>query len=230
MALLAFLALLALAVTLGDLPGREIVGRWGAVQEVLASVGTFLGDSAVYLIPIGLVLLALPALRAGSHRVGVGLTQMWLWLLVAFVAIAGSGLAANILKHVVGRGRPLQFDDGALHFSPFTLSAKFASFPSGHATTAGALAVLLILTFGLRCWPVGLAFVAFVCASRVALGAHFLSDVLAGAAFGAAFALATARWFARRGLVFTERPDGWLEPRGASSIAALPVWRRHFRR
>ena len=70
------------------------------------------------------------------------------------------------------------------------------SFPSGHATTAVVFygAVLVVVALGplpavakvpalalLAAWGVG------ICWSRIALGAHFPSDVLGGALLGAAF-------------------------------------------
>ncbi|MCX8062383.1 MAG: phosphatase PAP2 family protein [Anaerolineales bacterium] len=59
------------------------------------------------------------------------------------------------------------------------------SFPSGHAARAILLAVLG-MGFGPPLWGVGLAIWApLVSLSRVALGLHYLSDILAGAALGA---------------------------------------------
>ena len=60
-------------------------------------------------------------------------------------------------------------------------------------------------------WP--LLFVALLVAmSRVIIGAHYPSDVLAGAAIGVGTALLMRRAFARRGIVFRETARG-VEPR-----------------
>ena len=45
--------------------------------------------------------------------------------------------------------------------------------------------------------------------TRVMVGAHYPSDVIAGLAFGAWFSLLTAIVFARCGLLFKLAPDGW---------------------
>lgn len=64
-------------------------------------------------------------------------------------------------------------------------------FPSGHATGAaafyGALAALLSVGTRARRYAAGAGLVAFVAFTRLALGVHYLGDVVAGALLGAAF-------------------------------------------
>lgn len=126
-----------------------------------------------------------------------------------FLAVAGSGIAVNILKPLFGRGRPRLIDvEGTFVFNPLTLGSSFASFPSGHATTAFAFAAALALMVPrLR---IGLyAIAALVALSRVIVGSHYLSDVIAGAALGAAFSYGLAHVFHARGLVFAVRKAQW---------------------
>jgi membrane-associated phospholipid phosphatase len=69
------------------------------------------------------------------------------------------------------------------------------SFPSAHATSTTAAAVL----FGaLIHKPLVPLLVPPMALSRLVLGVHYPSDVLAGSVLGAAVAVATRRW-ARRG-------------------------------
>ena len=60
--------------------------------------------------------------------------------------------------------------------------------PSGHASAAFAAAVAVGLVHPRLRWPL-VALASLIAISRVWLGVHYLSDVLAGAALGAAVAL-----------------------------------------
>jgi undecaprenyl-diphosphatase len=88
------------------------------------------------------------------------------------------------LKRAAGRRRPCAFEP---HCWATLLPPDQFSFPSGHTITAFAVALSLI-----HFYPdltVGLLFCALsVAASRILLGMHFLSDVVAGAAIGALLA------------------------------------------
>jgi undecaprenyl-diphosphatase len=116
--------------------------------------------------------------------------------LFAGLALGGSALLNVLAKHVYARPRP----DLWLSIAPETTY----SFPSGHAMgsmTLGAVAVLLAWRTRWR-WPVlaaGAVFVLLVGLSRVYLGVHYPSDILAG------WAAALAWTVACYGLVFSGR-------------------------
>jgi lipid A 4'-phosphatase len=98
-----------------------------------------------------------------------------------FASIAGSGIAADVLKVIFGRARPkLLFGANLYGFTWFGWNADHWSFPSGHAAT-----VVALLTALWCLWPSHLLFYmlvgAIVAASRVVVGAHFLGDAIAGA-------------------------------------------------
>lgn len=114
----------------------------------------------------------------------------WYWLAALVLTLPGGMLLNVLTKHAFGRERPSFIDP--------LLSLGSYSFPSGHVTAAtllyGVLAAFL-MTMIKASWPrvcvmlATLVVIALVALSRLYLGMHYLSDVLA------AFAQAVA-WFA----------------------------------
>jgi len=126
--------------------------------------------------------------------------------------VAGGGLLDSLLKNMIGRARPeLLQTNGAFYFRPFAFHADFASFPSGHSATAGAMAMSLALVFP-RLRPVFMPAGVLICLSRQWVGAHWASDTLMGWGVGIAFTLWLAHAFASRQLLFAYGSDGHLCP------------------
>jgi len=102
------------------------------------------------------------------------------------VAVGALGLAIyKWLKMRTARPRPYQVH-AAIRLGADPLDAF--SFPSGHTLHAAAFAILFTAYYPLL-GVVVLPFATLVAASRLALGLHYPSDVLAGAAIGSALAL-----------------------------------------
>jgi len=98
----------------------------------------------------------------------------------AFVAAVLSILLFIWLKRFAARPRPCQIEP---HCWATLLPPDQFSFPSGHTMTAFAVATPLLLFYPTL--TIGLLFCALsIAASRILLGMHFLSDVLAGALIG----------------------------------------------
>lgn len=195
-------------------------GAWRSFLKTLTSYG----EGVEILVASGAILIVcLAAPPEGlTRRVRAGLVEIGFAAAFAFVSVAGSGLAASFLKNLLGRARPEHvFGSTVFELHPAAFSAKYASFPSGHSTTAGATAMVLALLFPALRRPILIAGVA-VAVSRILLDAHFPADVVAGFGFGAAFTLTAAQALARRNLVFRQRPDGRLEPKAADRPANWP--------
>jgi undecaprenyl-diphosphatase len=129
-----------------------------------------------------------------ATRVGDG----WLWYAMGlailvlggksrFEALGAAGLASVLsillfvgLKRLTGRRRPCQIEP---HCWATLLPPDQFSFPSGHTMTAFAVAIPLSLFY--PSLAIGLLFCALsIAMSRILLGMHFLSDVMAGALIG----------------------------------------------
>lgn len=155
-----------------------------------------------------LVLVAAVALwRAGSRRLAV-------WAVVTTVSGAVLGV---LLKQLVQRARPA-FPD------PVAAAGSF-SFPSGHAVGSflGAAVLLLIALPVLRragraaAWALAVGVVLVTGFDRIALGVHFVSDVLAGWFVAAAVLVGTTTAFGTRGI--PRRSGDGVDPAGSRRFA-----------
>lgn len=116
-----------------------------------------------------------------------------------FAAVGGAGILVNILKVLFGRARPALAEvEGVFAFSPLTYGYLHASFPSGHATTAGAVGVAALVLAPRDGVAVALLMVP-IAISRAAVGAHYPSDIAAGFLLGGLFAYGVAALAARGG-------------------------------
>ena len=106
------------------------------------------------------------------------------WLLVGVGAVAAHA-AAIVIKLAVRRRRPHHPDIAINVGTPSALS-----FPSAHATSSTAAAMLLCRATRS---PLPLAAVPLMALSRLVLGVHYPTDVLTGMAVGAAVARVTGR-------------------------------------
>jgi membrane-associated phospholipid phosphatase len=179
-------------------------------------VATDVGLSAWYVYPSAALLLFIAVAdwrgmaRVGRRRV----VSLYAHAAFLFASVATAALTTQVLKTVFGRARPALFDEeGPVAFRFFQLPHLYASFPSGHSTTMGAVTMVLMLWFKPLRVPALIAGLCFAF-SRVVVLAHYPSDVVAGFTIGALVALTIARWLARRGVLF-----GYEE--GAAGLATL---------
>lgn len=114
-------------------------------------------------------------------------------LIVAGMIVAATLLAASGLKFVLRRQRPLTEYAAAMFFKTY-------SFPSGHAAAStscyGLVVYLLLISGEALLVTTGIVLIPIVLSigiSRIYLGAHFPTDVLAGWIFGL-LGLAAAIW------------------------------------
>jgi len=127
-----------------------------------------------------LVVAALLRWRTKSWRTGAYLV----------VTAFGAGLLTYTAKHFINVARPVPPESVSFDAEP--------GMPSGHVLMAAAMSVIVVYLLWSRVRSTGarvalaasgVMFVAIMAVSRLYLGAHWLSDVVAGAALGTAWAL-----------------------------------------
>jgi len=176
---------------------------------------TDLGKSGWFLWPTGILLLTLAVLNSlDLPRFSRGILAAFAVRLgFVFVAIGLPSLFATIIKNVIGRGRPFVAGSDIWAYQPLTWQARYASFPSGHATTAFAALVAIGAIFP-QARALMWIYAVLIGFSRVIITAHHPSDVIAGAIVGAGGAYLVCNWFAARRLGFAVSSDG--------SVHAMP--------
>ena len=170
---------------------------------------TDFGKGAWVLWPLGVAYLLLAALPLPATRMS---QKVYAAVMVRagflFASIGLTGLSVSLVKNMIGRARPGV--GGSLNpflFEPFHWAPAYASFPSGHGTTAFAVLAALGTLFP-RARTALLIYALIIAVSRVVLRAHYVSDVMVSAAFGIVGVILVRRWFAALRLGFGLAPDG----------------------
>ena len=210
-----YMFIIAMVVVLTMVVLDEPIGNyradWPQPLKNLARAFTDIGKSGWILAPSGVFMLGCYCLDWGGlqSRTRLLFAKLMAVSSYIFLSVGISGLLASSLKYAIGRGRPFIYDRvGAFEFRPFSLDAAFASFPSGHSTTAGALFAGIAIFFPALRFP-ALILGVWLAFSRVLVGVHYPSHVIAGVALGAWYAYFQALVFARYGVVFTTDSQGW---------------------
>jgi membrane-associated phospholipid phosphatase len=188
---------------IAQMPKRGTPSLWWL--RILTDFGK---DEYVLSVLAGLLIavaIVSPALRGIQRSLLLGLGTR---LQFIFFAVAVPNLVTEVLKYCIGRGRPFVGGEAnAFHFSHFAGNPAYYSFPSGHATTAFALALAASVI-----WPQArlamAVYAIFIAATRLVLVAHHPSDVVAGALVGIVGAMFVRYWFAARRLGFAIQRDG----------------------
>jgi membrane-associated phospholipid phosphatase len=162
---------------------------------------TDLANSAIwYAVALVGILLAWRQRKLdGSPAAHALYTQRLRAALFVIASMIASGLLINLIKVIVGRSRPkMLVNEGIADYTPFARWYDDCSFPSGHSQSIWAAMIALAWIFPRWRVPL-LLFAVVVSSSRVIVGAHYASDVIAGAFFAFAVALPMRRRFERDG-------------------------------
>jgi undecaprenyl-diphosphatase len=190
-----------------------------ATRDWLEDPVSVLADLVVPVYALATIALWLLARPYGNPR----------WKLACSSALIASGVALatnQVISHIWVRPRPFTDHPALTH----VLSARTAdpSFPSDHASAAFAIA-FAVLAFSRRAGVLFLAVATLIGLSRIALGMHYPSDVLAGAlvGFGAAVLVTTLGrpWVDRLVVLVSRVTDPLLRPVWARCRRLLPASR-----
>lgn len=206
--LLALAAILAVLATIDVAASRGAIA-WPDQWRAPFFFVTDYGLSDWVLIPsLALMILLRLAMfpMRGVWRQATG--EMAMISAFVFLGVGVPGLMTNLLKRLVGRARPTEFDSaGAFSFQNVLNDWTFQSFPSGHSATATAMAFTIGFLWR-PLFPVLLVIGIVVAISRVPVGMHYPTDILAGVVVGMLGAYLIRNVFARKGWLFTQLPDG----------------------
>jgi undecaprenyl-diphosphatase len=190
-------ALVAANVTLFILIAEDVLDGGGLISHDQSVMTWFVDHRTDWLISAARFLSTIGSF-VSLFVIGV-VIGLWLWrrgwhwgLAVApLVALTLGGLASSLAKAAFDRPRP----PAAAHAT----HVSTAAFPSGHATDAAAFflatSFTIAITLTRRRWAqtvlvaTGASLAALVGLSRLVLGVHWLSDVVAGWALGTATAV-----------------------------------------
>jgi lipid A 4'-phosphatase len=183
---------MALSIAFVDQPLVRLMHDNGETVQRVGRFVTRFGVSTAYLV-IAAVLAV--GFHGAAYRATDKARRDWLSLhawqaTYVFLAVAISGLIADLLKPVIGRARPKMLFAGEPYgFTWFGPRADYWSFPSGHSVTAAALAFALSVLYP-KAAPAFILAALAIALSRILLDAHHLSDVIGGLYIGIATAWA----------------------------------------
>ncbi|AMN53617.1 hypothetical protein B0E33_27450 [Roseibium algicola] len=212
--LAVLLLTVGIAVVAFDVPTypwlRSLPGEYRAAFRTFTDIG----KADWILVSTGLCCLFLLALDAGRYafRLRMAIGAVFTYAAFIFYSVAATGLLAIAFKWSLGRARPKLYEEvGPVRFDFLAFDGTFTSFPSGHSTTVAALATALAFIFPAYRWLIIVAgfWLAF---SRVMVGAHYPSDVIAGTLLGMTFTFFTVRAMARRRIGFHLSSSGKIVP------------------
>ena len=201
---------------IGLMPPRGTASLWPV------RILTDFGKSAYVLWLLAGILVAvtlmIPRWRGSSRS---PLLSLGTHLQFVFFAVLVPVLAGEVIKWIVGRGRPFVGGEAnAFNFAHFAGTEAYASFPSGHAITSFALAFAVSAVWP-QARPAMIVYAILIAISRLVLLAHHPSDVVAGALIGVVGAMLVRYWFAARRLGFAIRRDGAIVPLAGPSLGHL---------
>lgn len=147
----------------------------------IAKLFALIGNHGEFSIAVALLFMIWPKYRKQGY--------------VIAISLASSALVSGLIKHIVGRTRPYNAIDG---LEPLVSKLSDSSFPSGHSLAAFGCMFVVFLLLPKRYGIPALCYSIFMALSRLYLGVHYPTDVIAGTLLGIFFAVVTTTVYKKK--------------------------------
>ena len=138
---------------------------------------THFGDSLYFFVPTILIWGLIKIIKS-KNQIMETMSDISLFI---FLNILLSGIVTQILKHIIGRPRPVLYNGFELKsLDIIQFDSKWHSFPSGHTATIFAFIFCMIFLFP-KIKNALITIAIIIASTRVIVGAHFISDIFGGA-------------------------------------------------
>ena len=164
---------------------------------------THFGDSLYFFIST-ILIWALVKIIKSKNQITNTISEISLFI---FLNILLSGIVTQILKHIIGRPRPVLFNGfdlkslDIIHFD-----SKWHSFPSGHSATIFAFIFSMILLFP-KIKNILITIAIIIASTRVIVGAHFISDIFGGVLVAYLSSIFVSKKLASKKILFTTEDE-----------------------
>ena len=160
---------------------------------------THFGDSLYFFIPTILTWALVKIIKSKNQIINT-ISEISLFI---FLNILLSGIVTQILKHAIGRPRPVLFNGfEQKSLSIISFDSKWHSFPSGHTATIFAFIFCMVLLFP-KIKNILITVAIIIASTRVIVGAHFISDIFGGALVAYLSSIFISKNLASKKILFT---------------------------
>ncbi len=160
---------------------------------------THFGDSLYFFIPTILIWSVVKIIKNKNQTLNT-ISEISLFI---FLNILLSGIVTQILKHIIGRPRPVLFNGfEQKSLSIISFDSKWHSFPSGHTATIFAFIFCMVFLFP-KIKNILLTIAIIIASTRVVVGAHFISDIFGGTLIAYLSSIFISKNLARKEILFT---------------------------
>ena len=160
---------------------------------------THFGDSLYFFIPTILIWAIVKIIKTKNQILNT-ISEISIFI---FFNILLSGIVTQILKHIIGRPRPVLFNGfEQKSLSIISFDSKWHSFPSGHTATIFAFIFCMIILFP-KIKNILITIAIIIASTRVIVGAHFISDIFGGALVAYLSSIFVSKKLASKNILFT---------------------------